>query len=331
MSSSILSRFRHGVAISLALGVAVYLVFALWAGARGTAAALASFAWSWAPILLGLSLFNYVVRYARWELYLRHLEIRVPLRSSIEIFLAGLAMTITPGKVGEFLKSWLLYERHAIPMARSAPVVFAERVTDLLALILLASFGVASYGGRGAVPVLIAAVAAVAAGVAVLQSRPLTELAFSLLARVPVAQRLVPKVREAVDASRALLSSGPLVGGLALSVIAWMAECWEYHLAWSAFGVETMRLPVSIFAYAFSTVAGVVSPGGLGPTDVGLIEIARRFTPGLGQDVATAAAFIVRVSTLWFAVALGAVALLRFGGAVSVDVDAARAGGAKRG
>jgi uncharacterized membrane protein YbhN (UPF0104 family) len=326
VSASIASRFRQGVAVGLALGVAVYLGFALWAGARETAHALASFSWRWAPTLLALSLLNYALRFLRWQSYLRTLGLRVPIRSSALVFLAGLAMTITPGKVGEFLKSWLLWERHGIPMARSAPIVFAERVTDLLALVLVASFGVASYGGAGAVPVLVAAVAATVGGLLVLQSRGLTDLAFSLLTAVPGASRLLPRLGEAVDASRDLLSGGALLRGLLLSTLAWLAECWEYHLGWRAFGVDTVALPVSFFGYAFSTVAGVISPGGLGPTDVGLIEIARRFTPGLGQDVATAAAFVVRVATLWFAVGIGAWALLRFGRAVEVDVESARAG-----
>ena len=89
-----------------------------------------------------------------------------------------------------------------------------------------------------------------------------------------------------------------------------------------------MRLAVAVFAYSFSTVAGVVSPGGIGPTDLGLIELARNFTPGLADrpEVAAAASFVVRICTLWFAVALGAIALMRFRAEVDVDIETARAG-----
>lgn len=328
MSNTIIGRFRQGVVIGIGLAVLVYVGYALYVGAGDVAGALGRFAWEWLPLLLALSLVNYVVRFVRWEMYLRMLDIRVPLKTSIAIFMAGLAMTITPGKVGEFLKSYLLKESAGIPMATSAPVVFAERVADLLALVLLASLGVAQYGGPKATPILIGAGAAIIAGIGVLQSRALTDLALGIVARVPIGDRVAPKIREAVDASRALLSFKPLVLGLLLAGVAWYAECAEYWLAFRGFGIEGMDQGVAIFGYAFSTVAGVVSPGGLGPTDVGLIEIAERFTPALqGQkDVATAASFIVRFATLWFAVILGAFALLRFKALVSVDVDEARSG-----
>jgi len=325
MSTTILGRFRQGIGIGVGLAVLVYVGYALVVGWEDVAGALASWDWRWLPVLLALSLVNYVIRFIRWEYYLRLLDIRVPLRTSAAVFVAGLAMTVTPGKVGEFLKSYLLKESADIPMARSAPVVFVERLSDLLALVLLAAVGVAEYGGPKATPVLAAAGIGIGTGIVVLQSRPLTDTVLGLLDRAGLGA-LTAKLAEAIDASRALLTWKPLVLGLLLSSVAWYAECAEYLLAFRGFGIDSMDQGVAVFGYAFSTVAGVVSPGGLGPTDIGLIEIAQRFTPALdGQrDVATAASFIVRFCTLWFAVILGAVALMRFRRFVDVDADEAR-------
>src|SRR5207249_4789587 len=85
---------------------------------------------------------NYLLRFLKWELYLRRLGVRIPLSDSFLIFLSGFSLTVTPGKVGEVLKSYLLREAHGVPMARTAPIVVAERLTDLVALALLAVVGV---------------------------------------------------------------------------------------------------------------------------------------------------------------------------------------------
>jgi len=327
MGTTIIDRFRRGLLIGLGLGVLVYLSYALWAGWEDVAGALGSFAWKWLPLLLALSIGNYGIRFVRWEIYLRTLSIRVPWQTSLSIFMTGLAMTITPGKIGEFLKSYLLKRRAGIPMATSAPVVFAERVTDLLSLLLLASFGVASYGGQKGVVVLVLAAVAVFAVLVVLQSRPLTDGTLRLLGRLPMGARWSPKIQELIDSSRSLLGLRPLVIGLALATVAWFCECLGYYWAFSAFPEPPgLSLSVAVFAYSFSTVAGVVSPGGIGPTDIGLIELARNFTPGLAgrPEVAAAASFVVRICTLWFAVALGAIALMRFRAEVDVDVETAR-------
>ena len=333
MSTTILGRFRQGLGIGIGLAVLVYVGYTLFVGWDKVAGALGAFDWRWLPLLLALSLVNYGIRFIRWEYYLRLLDIRISLKTSAAVFLAGLAMTITPGKVGEFLKSYLLKESEGVPMARSAPVVFAERLSDLLALVLLAALGVttygkesADYGGPDPTPILLLTGVGLAVGIAVLQSQGLTNTVLGLVSKVPGLRGIVPKIREATDASRDLLSWKPLVVGLTLSAIAWYSECAEYLLVFRGFGVDTVSQGVAVFGYAFSTVAGVVSPGGIGPTDVGLIEIAQYFTPELRgrDDVATAASFIVRFSTLWFAVILGAVALLRFRRFVEVDVDEAR-------
>ena len=50
-------------------------------------------------------------------------------------------MSVTPGKVGELFKSALLYELKRTPVSQSAPIVVAERITDLLALVILTAIG----------------------------------------------------------------------------------------------------------------------------------------------------------------------------------------------
>ncbi len=329
-SPTILSRFRTGLLLGLALAAGIYLAYTLAIGWNEVAAALGRFAWEWLPVLLALSLVNYALRFLRWEYYLRLLGIRVSWRTSVAIFLSGLAMTITPGKVGEFLKSYLLKESDGVPMATSAPVVFAERVGDLLALLLLASLGVSSFGGPRALPILIGSGVVIGVALVVLQSRPLTGLSLRLLVRLPFGERIAPKVGEMLDSSRALLGLRALVPGLLLATVSWYCECLEYFFAFRGFGVEGVGLDLSVFAYAFSTVLGVVSPGGIGPTDIGLIEIARQFVDNLSHEVATAASFIVRFCTLWFAVGLGAAALFRFGSVLQVSVDEAKSGGESR-
>jgi uncharacterized protein (TIRG00374 family) len=325
-SRTIAGRFRQGLIVGIGLATLLYGGYFAWVGADEVGEALAAFHWPIFGLLLALSLGNYFLRFLRWEYFLRRLAIEVPTGSSVSIFLAGLAMTITPGKVGEFLKSYLLKESHGIGMARSAPVVIAERIGDLLGLLLLASFGVASYGGQGAQWVLVIGGLGIAAVLAVLQSWTLTRKALDLVAKLPIGARIAPRLEEALVSSRELMGGKPLVVGLLLGTLAWYLECLGYYFAFSGFADSAIPHGLAVFGYAFSTVAGVLAPGGLGPTDLGLIELAQRFQPGIERDVASAASFLVRVATLWFAVFLGALALMRFKGAIDVDVDEARAG-----
>src|ERR1043165_7269392 len=132
-------RWIWGV-IAVVIGVAAIAAFG---DVRQLADRLGGFCWPCFSAALGLARANYAIRLARWEAYLRRQGVEVPRRSSVLVFGAGLSLSITPGKLGELVKAYLLRELHGIPVTRTAPIVVAERVTDLIALLLLAVVGTA--------------------------------------------------------------------------------------------------------------------------------------------------------------------------------------------
>src|SRR5207302_2656903 len=120
------------------------------------------------PVVL-LTVWNYVLRWLRWNYYLRVLGVSgVDRASSALVFLSGFAMGLTPGKSGELTKSYWLREMAAAPFARTAPIVFAERLVDGIAMLLLAASGLVSFRFGVVAPLGVAALAVVA--VALLQA-----------------------------------------------------------------------------------------------------------------------------------------------------------------
>src|SRR6516162_2252418 len=103
-----MNRLVPRVAIGVAAGVAIYVGLTIWADAGHVAQALASFSWRMAALGCLLAAGNYLVRFGRWEYYLRVLGVRIAARDSLAVFLSGFALTVTPGKLGEAVKAFLL-------------------------------------------------------------------------------------------------------------------------------------------------------------------------------------------------------------------------------
>src|SRR5262249_38520940 len=101
-----MNRLVTRVVLGVAAGVAVYIGLSIGADARDVAAALRSFRWPLAAAACLLAACNYLVRFGRWQYYLRLLGYRVPARDSLTVFLAGFALTVTPGKLGEAVKAF---------------------------------------------------------------------------------------------------------------------------------------------------------------------------------------------------------------------------------
>jgi uncharacterized membrane protein YbhN (UPF0104 family) len=329
-----MSRINRGLLLAVAAGAALYLGFAVWSGWRGVGARLSTFAPSAAALALGLAAVNYLLRFFKWQFLLRQLDLRLPWRRSLGIFLSGFALTVTPGKVGEVLKSFLLRETDGVPMARSAPVVVAERVTDLAACLALTVAGALSLGGGASVRGLVAVGGALVAGLlAAVAIRPLGEAGISVVGRLPLVGRAAPKLREFYAATRAVLAPTPLLVGTALSTAAWFSECVAFFVVLRGFGAaDSVGLVLCTFIYAAMTVAGALSflPGGLLVQEGGMVALlvaaARGRITQISEPTAIAATLVTRLCTLWFAVAVGVVALSAMRRAVDLrGLETARA------
>ena len=271
---------------------------------------LLSFGWGTLGVALLLVLGNYGLRFLRWQYYLRLLGVSVPTGLSALVFTAGFVMSVTPGKMGEVFKSWLLYEYRQIRVARTASIVVAERLLDLVALVVLVSAGSAAFERGRAVAVVGAAV--VAGVVAVCTVRPLGEWLLSLLARIRWVSRIVPRLREAYDALSTLTRPRALLVGSSYAIAGWALECVAALILVRGFEDAVVRWEAATFSYAAGTLAGAIAmlPGGLGVAEVGMSGLLRATSPSLSIETAAAATILIRLSTLWFGVALGGLALI---------------------
>jgi uncharacterized membrane protein YbhN (UPF0104 family) len=303
-------RFRRWAAIAVALATIGYLAYAVWKGLSETAAELYAFDWPiYVPVLL-LTLVNYGLRYFKWHYLLRQLGVHIPHSANAPIFITGLAMVISPAKAGEVVKPYLVREVTGAPMARTIPALVAERATDGIAVVALAALGVSTFYAE-AESLIWGTVVGIAAVLAVLMVRPLAHGVIGLVGRLPPLSGLAARLLEAYEALRTCLAPVPLLVTVVASLIAWWAECVGYWLVLRGLGHATAGLDVSTFLYAFATVFGAPSPGGMGMADAALAEGATALVAGLSAPEALAASLLIRVATLWFGVALGAIALLR--------------------
>lgn len=296
-------------------GVLLYGVFVVYTGYQTVQASVQSFRWSGFGYALLLASFNYVLRFAKWEYYLRALRIpRVPLFNNVLIFLSGFVLTVSPGKVGEVFKSAVLERTYRVPTHLTAPIIVAERLTDVIAVVVLILVGSTALPG-GLTWALLGAIA-VGLGLACIYWSAPAAFVFSRV-EASRAARLVPKLREAYAQLRTIAAPRLLLLPTLLSCIGWGCEGYALGIILRAFG-ETVSSAQAAFFYATSTLAGalVPVPGGLGVTE-GLMQQQMIHLAGIGQGPATTSMLLIRIATLWWAVAVGFVALgllrLRFG------------------
>ncbi|MBI5430024.1 MAG: flippase-like domain-containing protein [Nitrosomonadales bacterium] len=299
-------RFRALLLIVL-FSAAGYLGFSIWGGWQDVVAAFARIGLIGCAIALALSLVNYGVRFVRWQKFLALLGHRVHTPESLRIYIAGFGLTILPGKAGEAIRSVFL-KHHGITYPESLAAFFSEHFSNLISMLLLVAIGLWVYPPAKPLVVILAAVIVIV--LVVLQQtrwlRALERIAQSKLPPRPGS--LVVSTISIVLHSGRCFRLPMLLYGIALGLIAWGAEGVAFYYIMHVLGSD-MSPQTALFIYAFSMLVGALSflPGGLGGAEATMVTLL--MLNHVAQPQAVAATVLIRLATLWFAVALGIVAL----------------------
>lgn len=309
----VIQRLRSQIVLGLLLGFTVIVLLVAFADVTRLKENLARFRWDYLPLIIGLTLLSYAFRFAKWEFYLRQIGAKVKRMDSAAIFASGFTMVLTPGKVGEFFKSYLLAQVSDTPMSQSAPIVVAERLTDGMAMVLLATAGLILYRlGREVIFIVALLLLAL---VVVVEYRPLALRLLRWGQRLPLISRFARELDNLYESAYTLLVPRNLLWAVTLGFLSWGSECMAFYLVLTGLGfpgTPSLLLQAS-FIFASSAILGAVSfiPGGLGVADASLAGLTLILT-GASRSLSVAASLLIRFSTLWFGATLGLVALFLF-------------------
>jgi len=305
------AKYKKKILVSIAFGAIIYLGISIYADFDKLLKAFGQFNWFWLPLILGLSFMNYIFRFLKWQYYLFILEIKLSWKESFLIFLSAFTMSVTPGKMGEVLKSYLLKEENGTPVSKSAPIVLAERLTDFVSIVLLCIIGsyVFNYGKT---VILIIGIAFILM-IILISMRGISLKLISILGEISFLEKHIDKIQTAYESIYQMIRIKPLIIATFISLVSWFFECMGFYLVLNAFAgtIDTeINLLSATFIYAFSTLIGAIAmlPGGVGVTEAsltGLMVLSK-----IPKDISVASTIIIRIATLWFAVLVGVVSVL---------------------
>lgn len=216
--------------------------------------------------------------------------------------MSGLIMSITPGKVGELMKSYLVKQIKSVPVSKTAPIIFAERITDSTSLLIISIAGAYSFSYGTDIIIFVSVFMVLL--LVIISNKKIALPLLKLFEKNKFLNKHLEKIHSAYESSYQLLRPLPLFYMTLVSLISWSFECLSYYLILVIFKMN-IGILWSSFSYAFATIIGAISmlPGGLGATEGSLTFLA--IGQGIPKDISVASTFIVRVVTLWFAVLVG--------------------------
>lgn len=299
MAASKLNKAIRLIALVVLLGVVVYVYFlSTTDNATALKQKLSLLSLTNLAIPIALSLLSYCLRFVRWRLILKQMGHQIPLNIDFICYLSGFALTMTPGKSGETIRSAFLLQSN-VPVKASLSAFIIERSFDLLIVGLLATLLFLQ-------PIVTLILLSLSLIVIALVSGWLVRMGHGGF-KDNLPKFIWPLIDIFSRASVALKARWIVLYAL-LGVLAWVAQGMSFYCIVSLFSAE-IEISGAITTYCAGLVIGAASliPGGIGVTEGSLSWLLQR--QGVEQSSAILSALISRGCTLWLAVAVGSCAL----------------------
>ena len=297
--------------------VGLYATFLIASDINTIADKISSFKIEFLPIIIILVTCSWFVLFTRWHLLLMNSKIFIPKKNSFIIYLAGIALTIIPGKVGELVKSQLLKTKFGIPRSKTVPIVILEQFYTLIGLIVISFFGI-WYFELGTYVIGFFTAVLVFSFILISSKRIFNKL-MVILEKRKITSKFVEPLSLSYDTIRKSIR-GPIVFyATALTSIFWLLEAVTVYFVLLSFGVDGIEFLMVIPTYATSIMLGFLSflPMGLGVVEGSLASFFS--LQGIEVSLSLTLVIIIRVFTRWYGVAVGFVALRLSGGLTFTD------------
>jgi uncharacterized protein (TIRG00374 family) len=252
-------------------------------------------------------LISILIRSIRQSFLLDSIGIRLGFLHNVVLYIAGLSMTITPGGMGQVIKSHYLLKHQGQPTSKTLPLVIAERYNDILALVcFIILFTVLGNFTILRVPILLIAIV-IALGGVMIRSRNLFHFLQALLMKISVFKGLQNSSLEFNSTLLSMFENRNLFVSWLLSMAAFLFDAVGIFLCFQSlklnfdFGFTT--------AFGFSSIVfGAISfiPAGAGITEVSFVQLLSHY--GIEISKATAVVLLVRLSSVWFSTFVGVIA-----------------------
>ena len=305
-------KLGNRIYIVIIATITLYFIFLVVSDLGEVYAQLNKMDTSYLPIILLLIPLCWIVLFTRWNLLLKNSNIHVPVKDNLKIYLSGFALSITPGKVGELIKSQLLKNKFGIPREKTAPIVLVEQLYNIIGIIGVSILGI-WYFEFGTQIILIAA-SLLGITLILISSKRLFEKFLTLLSRIKFLSQYTSAFSNSYDVLRKSTRGWVVVYASALSIAFWLIESVIAYFVLLSFGVNHIEFLSVITTYTSSIILGVAS---FLPLGIGVVEgsLAGFFTlQGVDVSVALTLVIFIRIFTRWIAVSVGFVSLKLSGG-----------------
>jgi uncharacterized protein (TIRG00374 family) len=256
---------------------------------------------------------SYLLRFPKWEYYLKKLRVKIPRRKNFIIYLSMYSMDITPGRWGRAVVSYTINKLTKVKFSKTFPAVVADIFTDFLGFAIICVF-FAFFVHKYILISLIITAILLLPFVFLYHEKPFTYLK-SKLSRFRSMKSFF-EVGELYFKNNKLLGKDAYWYSMLYTIPSMFLNGLSLYFVMLSFGVNVgiNNIPTIVFIFASSLIFGMITgiPANLGVTDGAMLSALVAFFGGIGVNFGLASLITIffRIATVWFVEFFGFLALI---------------------
>ena len=305
-------KLENNIILMIVAAAAIYAIFLFISDYQKISDVVIDFKIEYLIPILSLVTVSWIPLILMWHLLLKKNGINIPFRKNIVIWLSGSALSVTPGQVGELIKSQLIKTLYDIPRTKTAPVVLVEKFYSLTGAIIAGIIGIIILGMD--FNLVLFSIAILSIIFLLIYYRPVLQYGLKRITKFKFFSKYSDNITDSYEILRNSTGSGISSICIALAICYWIIISLSVYVTLLAFGIEGVSFLKTISIYTSSVIIGVITfiPGGLGITESSLVGL---FTlEGINMSIALILSVVIRLTTLWYSVSIGFIGLKLSGG-----------------
>ena len=305
-------KLENNIILMIVAAAAIYAIFLFISDYQKISDVVIDFKIGYLIPILSLVTVSWIPLILMWHLLLKKNGINIPFRKNIVIWLSGSALSLTPGQIGELIKSQLIKTLYDIPRTKTAPVVLVEKFYSLTGAIIAGIIGIIILGMD--FNLVLFSIAILSIIFLLIYYRPVLQYGLKRITKFKFFSKYSDNITDSYEILRNSTGSGISSICIALAICYWIIISLSVYVTLLAFGIEGASFLKTISIYTSSVIIGVITfiPGGLGITEGSLVGL---FTlEGINVSIALILSVVIRLTTLWYSVSIGFIGLKLSGG-----------------
>ncbi len=247
-----------------------------------------------------------LIKVVRWHVFMKSIDDKIPFKKNFQYYLAGFAFVLTPGRMGEILRSPYIKRDYGISISKTSAIVFIERFYDILGMTIILSIGLALIDFDKTI--LLIPIGMIIFIVIILTNKKYLLKLLNRMSKMKRFKNITSNFEELYDTSISLMKTKFFLIGTSVSIITYsLYSVAVYSLIVGLGGVIKLEeifviLPTSMFVAAISLI-----PAGIGVFDGGMIGLLLLYQVPL--DIAVSTNLLIRLMGIGLISTIGIISL----------------------